>query len=215
MNTPRSNSPLLIYSLALLLSAAPTQAGSATWSANPATSDWNTAANWMPETVPNGPADSATFTASSTPDVLVSASVEVSGIDFGTGALGYSVTAEPFVTLTISGTGVSNGSGSPQSFVSAVDNASNIGATVFTNRASAGSQTTYTNEANTTDRFSYGAATRFLGHSSTDHASCISLGAAVAGAMGASLFSVTPPRAVAPLSSTSRDQSATRVEESP
>ncbi len=36
-------------------------AGSATWDLNPTSGDWNTAANWTPMTVPNGPADIATF----------------------------------------------------------------------------------------------------------------------------------------------------------
>src|SRR6266446_2574459 len=29
--------------------------GSATWNLNPTSGDWNTATNWTPETVPNGP----------------------------------------------------------------------------------------------------------------------------------------------------------------
>ena len=36
-------------------------AGSATWNSSPATGDWNTATNWTPATVPNGPSDPATF----------------------------------------------------------------------------------------------------------------------------------------------------------
>jgi hypothetical protein len=34
--------------------------GSATWKLNPGSGDWNTASNWMPATVPNGPSDVAT-----------------------------------------------------------------------------------------------------------------------------------------------------------
>ena len=37
------------------------QAGSATWNLNPASDLWSTASNWTPATVPNGPADTATF----------------------------------------------------------------------------------------------------------------------------------------------------------
>jgi hypothetical protein len=36
-------------------------AGSATWNFSPSSGDWSTAANWTPATVPNGPADIATF----------------------------------------------------------------------------------------------------------------------------------------------------------
>jgi hypothetical protein len=35
-------------------------ASSASGSLNPINNDWNTAANWTPETVPNGPEDTAT-----------------------------------------------------------------------------------------------------------------------------------------------------------
>jgi hypothetical protein len=36
-------------------------AGSAMWNLNPDTGDWNTANNWTPATVPNGPIDIAAF----------------------------------------------------------------------------------------------------------------------------------------------------------
>src|SRR4029453_12834390 len=35
--------------------------GGPTWNLNPASGDWNTASNWTPATVPNGPAYTATF----------------------------------------------------------------------------------------------------------------------------------------------------------
>jgi hypothetical protein len=54
---------LTILSLTLALHA---YAGSATWLSSPLSSDWNTAANWMPNTVPNGPADVASFDVSNT-----------------------------------------------------------------------------------------------------------------------------------------------------
>ena len=49
-------------------------ADSATWSMNPISSDWNTAENWTPPTVPNGPDDIATFALSHHANVLVSSS---------------------------------------------------------------------------------------------------------------------------------------------
>src|SRR5262245_23688978 len=48
----------LIPTSSFLLEA---HAGSATWNSNPATGDWNTAGNWTPATVPNGPEDLASF----------------------------------------------------------------------------------------------------------------------------------------------------------
>ena len=52
---------LLISRLEFLVAAAllfvaaqrPSLAGSATWATNPTSGEWNTAANWVPNTVPN------------------------------------------------------------------------------------------------------------------------------------------------------------------
>ena len=57
-------------------------AGSAQWNLNPTSGDWNTAANWTPMTVPNGPADIATFGLSNTTYVSISANTEVNAITF-------------------------------------------------------------------------------------------------------------------------------------
>ena len=60
-------------------------ADSATWSLNPISKDWNTAANWMPPTVPNGSADTATFGVSNVLDPRLRfrhEAVEVNGIVF-------------------------------------------------------------------------------------------------------------------------------------
>jgi|tagenome__1003787_1003787.scaffolds.fasta_scaffold20460054_2 hypothetical protein len=62
-------------------------AGIATWSTNPVTSDWNTATNWSPPTVPNGPADTATFSATSKATVLISnTGIEVASAIFDSAA---------------------------------------------------------------------------------------------------------------------------------
>ncbi len=50
------------------------RAGRATWSENPMSGDWYTAANWNPHTVPNGPNDIATLGASSITDLTFPAS---------------------------------------------------------------------------------------------------------------------------------------------
>src|SRR6266481_1275252 len=73
-------STLIAAILTLVLStASSTFAGSATWKANPATDGWNTAANWTPRTVPNGPADTATFARSNQTGVFIAFDTEVNG----------------------------------------------------------------------------------------------------------------------------------------
>jgi hypothetical protein len=87
-------------------------ASSATWDLNPGSGDWNTAANWTPVGVPNGPADIATFGLSNTTDVSISANTEVNEIVFTAAATNpYTITASPGLTLTISGAGITNNSG--------------------------------------------------------------------------------------------------------
>jgi autotransporter-associated beta strand protein len=80
-------------------------AGSATWDLNPTSGDWNTASNWTPMTVPNGPADVATFPPSSTSSPSISANTEVNAIIFPVNS-GYGITVNPDLVLTLSGTGI-------------------------------------------------------------------------------------------------------------
>src|SRR5947207_11778428 len=104
--------------LTLLLSTASSSfAGSATWKASPATNDWNTASNWTPRSVPNGPADTATFVRSNQTDILVTTDIEVNSIVFNTRASAFTI-AFPLgaPTLTISGVGITNNSGIVQNF---------------------------------------------------------------------------------------------------
>src|ERR1041385_5867962 len=86
-------------------------AGSATWNLNPTSGDWNTAANWMPNTVPNSSTDTATFASSTITDLSISTGVEVTAIVFEPGADAFRITTAPGVALTISGAGVTNTSG--------------------------------------------------------------------------------------------------------
>ena len=106
------------------------QAGSATWNDPTGNTDWNTAANWTPAAVPNGPNDTATFAPSSFTgphSVSVSAATQVSSINFNSNAL-YSLSVintggaylHSTLQLTISGNGISNpGTHGPQHFVTA------------------------------------------------------------------------------------------------
>ncbi len=141
MNSPRHPlSALLLCGLLLLTLNAPAQAGSATWNLNPGSGNWNTAANWTPATVPNGPADTATFGVSNITDVSLSAAIEVEGIVFGAGASPYTISAAQ--ALTISGTGIVNNSGAEENFASN-DSSPQI---TFTHSATAGSGTVFTND---------------------------------------------------------------------
>jgi autotransporter-associated beta strand protein len=115
-------------------------AGSATWSANPITGDWNTAANWTPNTVPNGPSDIATFGLSNQTGVAVSGfDAEVSELIFSPGASPFSINVNDGYVLTNSGIGIVNNSGITQNFV--VTTESNI---YLSNNATAGDVTLFT-----------------------------------------------------------------------
>jgi autotransporter-associated beta strand protein len=151
-----------ILAAALICSAPRARAGSATWDLDPGGGGWNSATNWTPVTVPNGPSDVATFSVSNRTDVTIASSVEVSAIDFTAGASAFNISAGPGATLTISGPGVSNASGSRQTFTAA-DNENGSGEIIFMNSATAGDGNTYKNKGN-----SFGftvAATEFLGTS--------------------------------------------------
>ena len=118
-------------------------AWSATWNLNPTSSDWNAALNWTPNTVPNGPADVASFGLSDTAAVSIQVDIEVESIVFNPGASPFSFTmdAPSFGggNLTISGTGITNNSAVLQNF--SVDGSGIIS---FTNAATAGNGTIFT-----------------------------------------------------------------------
>src|SRR5438067_584885 len=134
--------------LPLLLSTASSSfAGSATWLTNPATGDWNTAANWTAGGPPNGSADTATFLSSNIIGISLSGGTEVNGIVFNAGASAFTITASPDLQLLISGVGITNNSAIPQNFVSAGSIGSNNGGIQFTNSATAGNLTVFTNNA--------------------------------------------------------------------
>src|SRR6266487_2520397 len=136
-------------SLMLLLPAV-AYPDSATWDLNPGSGDWNTAANWTPMTVPNGPADIATFALSNTTNVSISENTEVNGITFTAAATNpYTITASAAFTLFISGTGITNNSGSTQHFMTAVGANGEFGLIIFTNSTTAGTSTMFTNNGGT------------------------------------------------------------------
>jgi autotransporter-associated beta strand protein len=134
--------------LMLLLAAAGTAfAGSATWNLNPTDGVWNTATNWTPPTVPNGPADTATFGVSNTTDIENNSTgdIEVNGIVFNAGASAFTIAfgnASFFHAFTTSGVGITNNSGITQNFV--VADSGEAATMIFKNSATAGDQTVFT-----------------------------------------------------------------------
>src|SRR5438105_2176502 len=109
-------------------------AGSATWSNNASSGDWNTAANWRPQTVPNGTTDIATFGTSGMTNVTnADVIVNLDSLVFDPGASQYTIAALDNIELY--GPGIVNNSGRTQSFVA--------GAFFFFNSASAGDMTSY------------------------------------------------------------------------
>jgi hypothetical protein len=132
---------------------------SAQWDLDPISGDWNAADNWTPNGVPNGPADTATFGLSNTTNVSISEDTEVNGITFTSAATNpYTITASPGLTLTISGTGITNNSGTTQTFVTGVDASRNSGMIVFSNSATAGSNVFIRNDGGSTNFFNNSTA---------------------------------------------------------
>ncbi len=74
--------PLFFILLLVAFACCPkADAASATWSVNPSTNLWNNSQNWMPNSVPNGELDVATFGASNVTDVIVGESADFSGLE--------------------------------------------------------------------------------------------------------------------------------------
>ena len=146
-----------IRCLLMLLVPTAGYAISAQWDLDPISGDWNTADNWTPNGVPNGPADIATFGLSNSTIVDISEDTEVNGIIFTPAATNpYDI----FIgsTLTISGVGITNNSGKTQFFE--ID----FGTLNFTNSATAGNNVVITAQA------FYGGSTNFFDRSSAGSA---------------------------------------------
>jgi autotransporter-associated beta strand protein len=174
----------LLPVIVLLLSLQPTQAGSATWNLNPTDGVWNTATNWTPPTVPNGPADTATFGVSNGTDIENNSTgdIEVNGIVFNAGASPFTIAfgnASFFHAFTISGVGITNNSGITQNFV--IEDFGNAATMIFKNSATAGDQTVFTTLASN--------FTEFHDTSTAGNATLIANGGTGGGIGGAILFS--------------------------
>ena len=176
----------LLPALLLLFTLPSLQAGSATWKLNPTSNNWNTAANWTGNTVPNGTADVATFGVSNTADVALSASAEVNSIVFNPGANPFTIAPQPGSTLTISGAGVINNSGSTQNLAATfAPQGPNglLGIIAFTGASSAGAQTVITSRGGSVAGFG-GSVTGFNDTATAGNATIINQGGTAEGAGG-------------------------------
>src|SRR5438874_13790509 len=115
MKSPTVSCAMILAFLLCALGAV--YADSATWNLHPISNDWNTAENWTPNTVPNGPDDVATFGLSHHTGVFVSTDMEVNEVIFNAGASPFNINAAVDEELTISGIGITNDSGIAQNFV--------------------------------------------------------------------------------------------------
>ena len=163
MNLRTCLKPLILPSCLFACALPSAHGGSAAWDLNPATENWNNASNWTPATVPDGPSDVATFGVSNSTAVNILRSVEVSAIDFTAGASAFTISVRPNATLTISGPGVSSGSGIGQNFATS-DSGGGAGLIMFMGSATAGDENTYTNNAHS-NGLNGVASTQFFGTS--------------------------------------------------
>src|SRR5439155_21412768 len=121
------------------------QHGSATWSSNPGDGNlWGSLVNWVPEVVPNGPDDTATFANSSVTyvdfDIFNDFSITLDGIHFVAGADAFTI-ADYSASMFFEGVGVINDSGVTQSFITT--GAAGESRYYFDGTSTAGSLTAY------------------------------------------------------------------------
>src|SRR5437773_7156483 len=190
----KPHTSLLLATATLLLFSmqSGTFADDGTW-ASLASTDWNTNGNWL--TVPAGgtypgttAGNTATFHDLSTVTSLfvsLTPANSIAAITFDAiETHSFTITINPFRTLTISGTGITNNSGITQNFVTAVDGPPlNFGTIEFTNSATAGSMTSFTNNGGAVSGTN-GGETLFFNTSTADHATITNNGGTVSGTNG-------------------------------
>jgi autotransporter-associated beta strand protein len=124
-----------------LLAALPARAQDATWSTAPGSSNFNTAANWTPATVPTG---TAFFGASNITSITFQpfTTTSIGTLQFNPGAPAYSFITSPGLSTSISitGTGIVNNSSNAPTFI--IGNQANI---FFRNGSTAGDAIIITN----------------------------------------------------------------------
>src|SRR5207248_1989637 len=158
--------------------------------------DWNTNGNWLTDPAGGGypgtsAGNTATFRDLSTVTSLfvsVTPANSIAAITFtALETHSFTITVNPTVTLTLSGTGITNNSGITQNFVTAVDGAGNRGLILFNNSATAGSMTSFTNNGATVFG-GVGGRTQFFNTSTAGSATLIANGGTASGAGGGSIL---------------------------
>ena len=91
-----------------LLGLQVSQAGSATWQPNPQNSSWNDPNNWAPQTIPDGPADVATFQPSSVTSISLAASITLDSAVFPDGSGAFTFNLPRGLEMTFDGAGIVN-----------------------------------------------------------------------------------------------------------
>ena len=175
-----------------LLAALPARAQDATWSTAPGSSNFNTAANWTPATVPTG---TASFGASNTTSIAFQAftTTSVGTLQFNPGAPAYSFTTENgfSTSISITGTGIVNNSTNAPTFI--IGNQANI---FFRDGSTAGNATIITNAGGLTafvDSATGGNARFITTAGGAFDITSLSSGAMTAGSIeGAGTFSLGP-----------------------
>jgi autotransporter-associated beta strand protein len=178
----------LVRASLLVLGSQLALAGSATWDQNPTSDDWNTAANWTPEMVST---KVATFGVSAVTDVSIAADTAIGSIAFSAGADPFTIRTTPGpndITLTVSGTGITNDSGIMQN-LELETNANDHGSSLaFTRTATVSPLTTITLEGNSSGQPFWGASTVFNDQCSAGNGTYYSLGSAVAHSFGGATY---------------------------
>src|SRR4030095_10636650 len=188
---PHTSLLLATATLLLLSMQCGTFADDASWISLGST-NWNTNGNWLTDPAGGGypgttAGNTATFRDLSTvTSLFVSASPanSIAAIAFALAEThSFTITVNPAVFLTIGGvgsTGITNGSGITQNFVTAVNGSGDRGVIEFANSATAGSMTSFTNNRGTVS-CAVGGITRFFGTSIAGSATLIANGGAGGG----------------------------------
>jgi autotransporter-associated beta strand protein len=212
---PHTSLLLATATLLLLSMQCGTFADDASWISLGST-DWNTNGNWLTDPAGGGypgttAGNTATFRDLSTvTSLFVSSSPanSIAAINFNAiETHSFTITVNAGVTLTLSGTGITNNSGITQNFVTAVNGAGFFGIINFFNSATAGSMTSFTNNGairffnsstagsatitnngSTVSGTLAGGFTVFITNSTADSATLIANGGTAAGAGGGSIF---------------------------
>jgi autotransporter-associated beta strand protein len=171
---------VIILSLAISVE---TYADSATWNLNPTSNDWDTAANWTPNSVPDGSDDDATFDQSNTTDVVVGATELVRNLIFAPDADPFTITVNARRTFSLLD-GIVNDSGSNQTLVALADPGGRSGTITFDVGARAGTMMTIITQGNFVANLGNGGLVLFNASASAEANTFINRGATVDAGFG-------------------------------